>query len=64
MEIHMYIKKFYLKTIGFEIFVVSLTALSELIFFEHQENDLLRAKGVVILDTGHLFNVPPDGHTI
>jgi hypothetical protein len=30
-----------------------------LLFFEHQGNDLLRAKGVVILDTGHLLTSHP-----
>jgi hypothetical protein len=31
---------------------VSLTAQVSLLFFENQENGLLRAKGVAILDTG------------
>jgi hypothetical protein len=32
-----------------------------LLFFDHQGNDLLRAKGVVILDTGqHLTSHPTD----
>jgi hypothetical protein len=30
-----------------------------LLFFEHQGNDLLRAKGVVILDTGHHLTFHP-----
>jgi hypothetical protein len=30
-----------------------------LFFFEHQGNDLLRVKGVVILDTGHHLTSPP-----
>ena len=36
--------------------LVSPAALSSLIFFEHQGNDLLRAKGV---DTGHHLTSQP-----
>ena len=45
-------------------FVASLTALTSLIFFKIQGNGHLRAKGVVILDTGEPINVPPEGHSI
>ena len=38
---------------------VSLMALMNLLFFEHQGNDFLRAKGVAILDTGHHLTSHP-----
>jgi hypothetical protein len=47
--------------LGFEIFEFPRRPPMSLLFFENQGNDLLRAKGVVILDTGHHLNVPSDG---
>ena len=38
---------------------VSLVALTSLLFYEIQRNGLLRAKGVVVLDTGHYWKFHP-----
>ena len=40
---------------------VSLAALTSLLFYETQRNGLLRARWVIILDTGKPDNVPSDG---
>ena len=45
-------------------FEVSLTALTSLLFIEIQRNGLLRAKGVIILDTGHHLTSHPTDITV